>query len=53
LSLKPIHCPALSGDVKTSQADITLIKKLLGWQPKTKLENWLIEVISSKNFEDI
>ena len=53
LSLKPIHCPALSGDVKTTQADLTLIKKLLGWQPKTKLKDWLIEVISSKNFEDI
>jgi len=53
LSLKPIYCPALSGDVKTGQADLTLIKKLLGWQPKTKLEDWLIEVISSKNFESI
>ena len=53
LSLKPMYRPALAGDVKTSQANITLIKKLLGWQPKTKLENWLIEVISSKNFEDI
>jgi len=53
LSLKPIHCPALSGDVKTIQADLTLIKKLLGWQPKTKLRDWIIEVISSKNFECI
>tara|TARA_Y100000310_G_scaffold140977_1_gene140390 strand:- start:2769 stop:3689 length:921 start_codon:yes stop_codon:yes gene_type:complete len=53
LSLKPIYCPALPGDVKTTQADLTLIKKLLGWQPKTKLDDWLIEVISSKNFEDI
>ena len=53
LSLKSIHCPALSGDVKTIQADLTLIKKLLGWQPKTKLQDWIIEVISSKNFECI
>ena len=53
LSLKPIYCPALSGDIKTTQADLTSIKKLLGWQPKTKLRDWLIEVISSKNFEDV
>ena len=53
LSLKPIHGQPLPGDVKTTQADLTLIKKLLGWQPKTKLKDWLIEVISSKNFEDI
>jgi len=53
LSLKPIYCPALSGDIKTTQADLTSIKKLLGWQPKTKLRDWLIEVISSKEFECI
>jgi len=53
LSLKPIHGPALSGDVKTTQADLTLIKKLLVWQPKTTLQDWLIKVISSKNFECI
>ena len=53
LSLKPIYCPALSGDIKTTQADLTSIKKLLGWQPKTKLRDWLIEVISSKKFECI
>ena len=53
LSLKPIYCPALSGDIKTTQADLTSIKKLLGWQPKTKLRDWLIEVISSKEFDCI
>ena len=53
LPLKPIYCPALSGDIKTTQADLTSIKKLLGWQPKTKLRDWLIEVISSKKFECI
>ena len=53
LSLKPIYCPALSGDIKTTQADLASIKKLLGWQPKTKLRDWLIEVISSKKFECI
>ena len=53
LPLKPIYCPALSGDIKTTQADLTSIKKLLGWQPKTKLQDWLIEVISSKKFECI
>ena len=53
LSLKPIYCPALSGDIKTTQADLTSIKKLLGWQPKTELRDWLIEVISSKKFECI
>ncbi|SVA40308.1 uncharacterized protein METZ01_LOCUS93162, partial [marine metagenome] len=53
LSLKPFHGPELPGDIRTSQADIMLIKKLLGWEPKTKLEDWLIEVISSKNFKDV
>ena len=53
LSLKPFHGPELPGDIRISQADIMLIKKLLRWEPKTKLEDWLVEVISAKNFKDI
>jgi len=30
-----------------------LIKKLLGWEPETRLEDWLNEVISAKNFKDV
>jgi len=44
-SLKPIHGPALEGDVKSTQADIFLIKKLVGWEPKISLKNWLEEII--------
>lgn len=43
LGLEPIHKEALEGDVKTSQADITLAQKLLGWKPETKLEDWMSE----------
>ena len=53
LSLKPYHGPELPGDIKTTQADIGLIKKLLGWEPETRLEDWLNEVISAKNFKDV
>ena len=53
LSLKPYHGPELPGDIKTTQADIGLIKKLLGWEPETRLEDWLNEVISAKNFKDL
>jgi UDP-glucose 4-epimerase len=53
LSLKPIHGPELPGDARTTQADTGLIEKLLNWKAKTKLKDWLIEVISSKNFEDV
>ena len=53
LSLKPYHGPELPGDIKTTQADIGLIKKLLGWDPETRLEDWLNEVISAKNFKDV
>ena len=52
-AFKPIHGPQLPGDILDSQADLGLIKKLLEWKPLTKLEDWLIEVISSKNFKDI
>jgi len=53
LSLKPTHGPELPGDVRSTQADTKLIEKLLNWKAKTKLEDWLFEVISAKNFEDI
>ena len=53
LSLRPIHDSQLPGDIQDSQADLELINKLLKWKPVTKLEDWLIEVISSKKFKDI
>ena len=53
LSLKPIHGPELSGDVRATQADIKLIRKLLNWKPKMKLDDWLTKVISHNNFQDI
>jgi len=53
LTFKPIHGPELAGDILDSQADSELIKKLLEWKPITKLEDWLVQVISSKNFKDI
>ena len=53
LSLKPIHGPELSGDVRATQADIKLIRKLLNWELKTNLAYWLTKIISNKNFQDI
>tara|TARA_B100000446_G_C10453205_1_gene306026 strand:- start:100 stop:909 length:810 start_codon:yes stop_codon:yes gene_type:complete len=53
LSLKPIYISQLPGDIQASQADLELIKKLLNWKAKIKLDDWLIEVISTKNFTDI
>lgn len=54
LSLKPVHSNALEGDVRASQADISLAKKLLNWEPKIKLKDWLNEIVSKiKNKTDI
>ena len=53
LSLKPIHGPELPGDVRATEADTKLIEKLLNWKAKTKLEDWLFEIISTKNFKDV
>ena len=50
LSLKPIHGPELSGDVRSTQADTQLIRKLLNWEPKTVLSDWLTKIISNKDF---
>ena len=53
LSLKPIHGPELSGDVRSTQADTQLIRKLLNWEPKTVLSDWLTKIISNKDFQYI
>ena len=53
LSLEPIHGPELSGDVRSTQADTQLIRKLLNWEPKTTLSDWLIKIISNKDFQDV
>ena len=53
LSLAPIHGPELSGDVKATQSDIKLIRKLLNWEPKMKLDDWLTKIISNNDFQDI
>ena len=53
LSLEPIHGPELSGDVRATQADIKSIRKLLNWEPKMKLDDWLTKIISNNDFQDI
>ena len=53
LSLKPIHGPELPGDVRATQADITLIENLLNWEPKMKISDWLTKIISNKDFQEI
>lgn len=47
LIMKPIHDNALEGDIRTSQADVSLARKMLNWEPKTKLKDWLNETILS------
>jgi UDP-glucose 4-epimerase len=40
-NLMPIFQKELEGNVRASQADISLAKRLLGWKPETKLEEWV------------
>ena len=44
LSLEPIYEKAREGDIEKSQADISLAKKLLGWEPKTTLQEGLEKI---------
>jgi len=48
LPIRPIHGPELPGDVKITKADISLAKKLLGWQPKVDIKEWLRTVIAAR-----
>jgi len=41
LDLRPVFVNEKEGNVKASQADISLAKRLLDWRPQTKLEDWV------------
>ncbi len=40
-NFEPIFQKEPEGNVRASQADISLAKRLLGWKPETKLEEWV------------
>ncbi len=46
LKIKPLYHKTIHGDIRESQADIRLAKKLLNWEPETKLKEWLKKTIS-------
>jgi UDP-glucose 4-epimerase len=46
LKLNPIHQDALNGDVMESKADVSLAKKLLNWEFKIELKDWLEYTVS-------
>ena len=45
LDMKPIFKTALEGDIKKSQADISLVTKSFNWKPKKDLREWLTEIL--------
>ncbi len=47
LDLEPVFVNEKEGNVRASQADISLAKRLLDWQPQTKLEDWIESLYKS------
>ncbi len=45
LKTEPVFERPLEGDIEKSQADITLVKELLNWEPREKLSEWLKEIL--------
>ena len=45
LEMKPIFETALEGDIKKSQADISLATKSFNWKAKKDLREWLMEIL--------
>tara|TARA_Y100000590_G_scaffold362399_1_gene419556 strand:- start:249 stop:1145 length:897 start_codon:yes stop_codon:yes gene_type:complete len=45
LDMKPIFKTALEGDIKKSQADISLVTKSFNWKAKKDLRKWLMEIL--------
>ena len=47
LDTKPVSVNEKEGNVRASQADVSLAKRLLGWRPQTKLEDWIESLYKS------
>ncbi len=47
LDIKPVFTNEKEGNVRASQANISLAKRLLGWQPQTKLKDWVESLYKS------
>ena len=47
LDIKPVFTSEKEGNVRASQADVSLAKKLLDWKPQTKLEDWIESLYKS------
>ena len=45
LEIKPIFEKPLQGDINESQADTSLIEKMISWHAKIKLDDWLFKVL--------
>jgi len=45
LDMKPVFEKPLKGEIKMSQADLTLIKKTLNWKPEINFEDWIKKII--------
>ena len=48
-SLEPIFTKLVGGDIKESQADISLANQLLNWKPKISLREGLINLLEKDN----
>ena len=46
--LKPVYAPPRPGDVKRSQADISRARRVLGFEPRVKLEDGIRELLALK-----
>lgn len=47
LDTKPIYVNEKEGNVKSSQADVSLAKRVLDWRPQTTLEDWVESLYKS------
>ncbi len=50
INRQPIHTKIQKGDIKLSQANIAVAKKILLWEPTTSLSSWLKNNCKNKDF---
>ena len=53
MNIEPIFGPALKGDVQKTIANIDLIENKIGWKPTINLKEWINDIITKNQINEV
>ena len=53
MNIEPVFGPALKGDVQKTIANIDLIENKIGWKPTINLKEWINDIITKNQINEV